>query len=138
MTIELEERNEVAMSELGVYDGADIAVDVKDPVQQTTVLDVADVATHQAPTLASLSPVTGTKAGGTTVTLTGTNFRVGTLPTVTFGGIAATAVNVVSATSITCKSPAHDAFDTFAADVVVTNIDGQSATLVAAYTFTTP
>jgi hypothetical protein len=138
ITLELEERNEAALSDFGLLDGADVAVDIKDSVQQTTVLDVADFATWPAPTLTSLSPTTGTKAGGTTVTLTGTNFRVGTLPKVTFGGIAATSVNVVSATSITCKSPAHDAFDTFAADVVVTNIDGQSATLAASYTFTTP
>ena len=44
-------------------------------------------------------------AGGTSVTITGTNFTGATA--VTFGGTAATGVTVVSATSITATTPAH-------------------------------
>ena len=52
-----------------------------------------------------VSPNSGPGAGGTSVTITGTNFTGATA--VTFGGTAATSVTVVSATSITATSPAH-------------------------------
>ena len=59
-----------------------------------------------APTVTSVSPSSGTSAGGTTITITisGTNFVSGA--TVTVGGVAATSVSVVSATSITATTPA--------------------------------
>ena len=44
------------------------------------------------PTVTSVSPNNGTTAGGTSVTITGTNFATGA--TVTFGGTAATNVVV--------------------------------------------
>ena len=50
------------------------------------------------------SPNSGPTAGGTAVTITGTNFAAGA--TVTFGGTAATNVVVVSSTSITATTPA--------------------------------
>ena len=53
-------------------------------------------------------------------------------PTVTFGGTSATDVTVVNSTTITATVPAHVAGT---ADVVVTNYDGQSATLTNGYTF---
>jgi hypothetical protein len=56
------------------------------------------------PTLTTVAPATGPLAGGTAVTLTGTNFTGST--GVLFGTRAATSVVVVSATSITCVSPA--------------------------------
>lgn len=83
-----------------------------------------------APTLASVSPTSGSGNGGTQVTLTGTNFVAGA--TVSFGGTAATNVTVASATSITATTPAHAAG---AVDVVVTNPDGQKATLANGFTF---
>jgi hypothetical protein len=85
------------------------------------------------PTVTSVSPNTGTASGGTSVTITGTNFATGA--TVTFGGTAATAVNVVSATSITVTTPAHAAG---AVDVVVTNSNNLSGTLANGYTYTPP
>lgn len=60
-----------------------------------------------APTLTSVSPAAGTTVGGTTVTLTGTNFVSGM--TVTFGGIVATDVNVTSNTTLTARTPARSA-----------------------------
>src|SRR5439155_11801308 len=56
-----------------------------------------------APAVTSLSPTSGPTGGGTSVTITGTNFITGA--SVTFGGTAATGVTVNSATSITASSP---------------------------------
>ena len=56
-----------------------------------------------APTVSAVSPASGPAAGGTAVTITGTNFGAG--DTVAFGGSAATGVTVSSATSITAISP---------------------------------
>ena len=90
----------------------------------------ATTGTPTSPTVGSISPTGGPAAGGTAVTITGTNFVAGA--TVTFGGAAATNVSVVSATSITADTPAHAAG---AVDVVVTNPDLQSGTLADGYTY---
>ena len=60
-----------------------------------------------SPTVSSVSPNSGSTAGGTAVTITGTNFAAGA--TVTFGGTAATNVVVVSGTQITATTPAGSA-----------------------------
>ncbi len=84
------------------------------------------------PTVTSVAPSSGPTAGGTVVTLTGTNLIDGA--TVTFGGTAATGVTVNSSTSITATTPAHTAG---AADVVVTNPDTQIGALAGGFTFVT-
>ena len=58
-----------------------------------------------AGTVGAVSPATGPAAGGTAVTITGSNFSPDS--TVTFGGVAATSVMVVSPAEITCVTPAH-------------------------------
>src|SRR5882724_1255670 len=83
-----------------------------------------------APTVGSVSPSSGTTAGGTAVTITGTNFVTGA--TVTLGGTAATNVVVVSGTQITATTPAHAAG---AVNVVVTNPDTQSGSLTNGFTY---
>ncbi len=83
-----------------------------------------------APTLASVSPASGPPAGGTLVTLTGTNFAAGA--TVTIGGNPASGVTVVSGIAITCTTPPG----TGVVGVTVTNVDAQSATLPASFTYT--
>jgi len=88
--------------------------------------------TSPAPTVTAISPVSGTTAGGTAVTITGTGFLTGA--TVTLGGTAATNVTVASATSITATTPAHAAGPV---NVVVTNTDTQSGTLTNGYTYST-
>ena len=88
-------------------------------------------ASNPAPTVTSITPNTGTAAGGTSVTITGTGFLAGA--TVSLGGTAATNVNVVSSTSITATTPAHASG---AVSVVVTNTDTQSGTLNNGYTYT--
>ncbi len=83
-----------------------------------------------APTVASCSPNMGTTAGGTRVNIIGSNFLDGA--TVTFGGQAATGVIVYSAIHIECLTPLHPQG---AVNVVVTNTDTQSGTLVNGYTY---
>ncbi len=86
-----------------------------------------------APTVTAVNPASGSTAGGTAVTVTGTAFVAGA--TVTFGGLAATQVSVLSASSLTCLTPAHAAG---AVDVVVQNPDSQSGTLPGGFTFVAP
>jgi hypothetical protein len=86
-----------------------------------------------APTVSSISPSTGSTNGGTQITIGGTNFVSGA--SVSIGGAAATAINVTSSTSITAVTPAHSAGTV---SVVVTNPDGQSATLANSFTYTAP
>ena len=86
---------------------------------------------NPAATVAAISPISGSANGGTAVTITGTGFLSGA--SVKLGGTAATGVTVVSSTSITATTPAHAAGTV---DVVVTNTDGQSGTLIGGYTYT--
>ena len=73
------------------------------------------------PTVTSLSPVSGTTAGGNPVTIAGTHLT-GTIG-VDFGTKPATNITVVNDTTITATSPAG----TGAVDVTVTTPDGTSA-----------
>jgi hypothetical protein len=85
-----------------------------------------------APTVSSVNPATGNVAGGTSVTITGTNFQSGA--TVTFGVVAATNVAFVNSATITATTPAHAAG---AVDVVVHNPDGQTGTKTSGFTYST-
>jgi hypothetical protein len=91
--------------------------------------------TYQPVPAPGVSPASGTIAGDTPVTITGTGFQPG-VPgtTVTFGGVAGTGVNVLSSTKIQVTTPAHAAG---AVDVKVTNPDSQSLTLPGGYTYVT-
>ena len=82
------------------------------------------------PTVSSVAPNSGSTAGGTAVTITGTNFVAGA--TVNFGSTAATNVTVVNSTSITATSPAGSAG---AVTVTVTDPGGQSGSLASGYTY---
>ncbi|HZD61401.1 MAG TPA: IPT/TIG domain-containing protein [Xanthobacteraceae bacterium] len=57
------------------------------------------------PAVYGCSPPLGSMLGGTPVTISGANF-VG-ITNVTFGGVGASAINVVNANTITCNVPAH-------------------------------
>ncbi|MEA2416274.1 MAG: hypothetical protein QOI58_2931 [Thermoanaerobaculia bacterium] len=81
-------------------------------------------------TVTSVSPVGGTIAGGSAVTINGTGFNAGA--TVTFGGSAATNVVVVSSIKITARTPAHAAG---AVNVTVTNTDTSNGTLTNGYLY---
>ena len=86
-----------------------------------------------APTLSAVSPGRGATGGGLGLTISGSNFAAGA--SVSIGGIAATGVTVASATSITATTPPHAAG---AADIVVTNPDGQSGRLTGGFNYETP
>jgi hypothetical protein len=62
---------------------------------------------HALPTVASVSPSSGSLAGGTTITVTGTNLSGATL--VRVGSVNATGLTVVDATTLTCVTPAGTA-----------------------------
>jgi hypothetical protein len=109
-----------------------VNVVVTNPDTQTGTLNNGYTYVSTAPGVTSISPTSGTTAGGTPVTITGTNFVSGA--TVTFGGTAATGVTVGSSTSITATTPAHAAG---AVNVVVTNPNTQTGTLTNGYTYTT-
>ncbi|TFW63165.1 phospholipase [Bradyrhizobium sp. MOS001] len=89
----------------------------------TSATSAADQFTYVAtPAVTSLSPTSGPAAGGTVVTITGTNFTGVTA--VSFGGTAAAGFTFNSATSITATSPAGAAGTV---DVRVTTPGGTSA-----------
>ena len=88
---------------------------------------------NPAPTVSKVSPSSGSTAGGSAISITGTGFLAGA--TVKLGGSSATGVTVVSSTSITATTPAHSAGS---ASIVVTNTDGQSGTLTNGYSYVNP
>jgi hypothetical protein len=85
-----------------------------------------------SPTVAGVSPNSGSTAGGTAVTITGTNFAAGA--TATFGGTAATKAVVVSGTQITATTPAGSA----GAVTVTVTVGGQTGSLANAFTYASP
>ncbi len=84
-----------------------------------------------APTISGVNPPVGTTAGGSTVTITGTNFTASTA--VNFGATPAASVTFVSATTLTVTTPALSGVS----DVVVAN-GAQTATLTSGFYFTSP
>jgi hypothetical protein len=75
----------------------------------------------------------GSTAGGTIVTITGTNFTGAT--SVTINGKAATPIKVVDNTTITCKAP--DNLIAGPVDVIITTGGGPSDAF-SSYTYVTP
>jgi hypothetical protein len=85
-----------------------------------------------APTVTGISPNSGSTGGGTHVTISGTGFQP--YATVTIGSNA-TAVTIVSSTTITATTASHSAGTV---SVVVQNPDSQTGTKTNAYTYGTP
>lgn len=88
--------------------------------------------TPPGPTVSAVTPVSGSTAGGTALTITGANFATGA--SVTVGGVAATGVEVVSATSLRAVTGAAPAG---VADVVV-RVGNQAGILPNGFTYVTP
>jgi plastocyanin len=80
-----------------------------------------------------VTPSLGVTSGGLGITISGSGFASGA--TVSIGGTVATNVAVASAASITATTPARAAG---AADIVVTNPDGQSGRLTGGFTYDAP
>ena len=100
-----------------VADGARITATATDPAGNTSELSQRIVF--------SCLPFAGPATGGTNVSLIGTDFAAGA--TVSFGGVPATNVNVVSFDRITATTPPLPAGSAY--EVVVANTDGSSGTL---------
>jgi len=83
---------------------------------------------NPTPVVSSVSPSSG--VAGTQITISGANFAGGA--TVTFGGVPATNVTVVSTSTITATTPAHAVGSV---DVIVANPDNFTGTLPAGFTY---
>jgi hypothetical protein len=90
--------------------------------------------TVAGPVVTGVSPSSGTVAGGTPVTISGTGFPAQVV--VKFGGVGATSVVVVNANTITAVTPAHAAG---VVDVRVLNTQNnyQEFLLAGGFTYTT-
>jgi len=89
-----------------------------------STLETASVALNgtsavAAPQITSLSPISGSFAGGDTVTFTGSNFVDASTTSITFNGLACSNYAVTSATSMTCTTPGGTTVG--AVDIVITN-----------------
>lgn len=85
------------------------------------------------PAIDSITPPTGSSAGGTAVTITGANFDPAIQ--VTFGGVAAATVTWQSASQLIATTPPHVPADV---DVMLTNPDTLSATALNGFRFLAP
>lgn len=130
LTLQVHERSEFNVSVFDLLSGEDLTIQLED--LPGDVVTAVEVAIQGPPTITAVAPTTGSKAGGTAVSITGTNFVAGTTPTVWFGGREALNVVVVNSTTIQCTTPAYPAATV---DLSVVNIDGQSATRDASFTF---
>jgi len=111
-----------------------VTVTVMNPdTQSGTLANGFTYISATAPTISGVSPQSGPTAGGTPVTLTGSNFVTGA--TVSFGSVAATNVVVQNATTVTLNTPAQT-LGTVA--VTVRNPDDQSGILTNAFTYVAP
>lgn len=101
-------------------------------VSPDAVSNSATLTVTPPPTITGVGPSSGDVAGGTSVTIAGTNLTGATA--VTFGGTSASAYTINSATSITATTPAHVSGSV---DIVVTTPSG-SATLTGAFAYVAP
>jgi hypothetical protein len=112
-----------------------VTVTVTNPSNQSANLS-AGLLYDLPPSLTSITPNSGSIAGGYTVTLTGQYFRCGTHcpggPVVLFGSTPATNVIFNNNTTLTVTVPAHPAGTV---SVTETNPDGLSTALASGFTF---
>ena len=106
-------------------------VTITNPDTQSSTLSGAFTFQYPAPTVSAIAPASGNSAGGTLVTITGTNLRAGV--TVNVGGSAATNIVLVDANSLFAVVPPHPIG---VSAITVTNTDAQSGSLGGAFTYT--
>lgn len=119
---------------------------VTNPDGQSGTLNGGFSVTDPAPAVTAISPATGTAGSDVSlVTITGSDFIVGTTPSVSLTKTGQTPITagdvvVVSTTQITCTLPTLPSLSASAGkwDVVVTNPDGQSGTLKNGFTLEYP
>ena len=109
------------------------SVVVTNPSTLTGTL-IAGYTYQPAPSLTSVSPNAGSLTGGTSVTLTGSNFlAIPTVPVVKFGSLTCSSVAVLSSTTLTCTKPTSTVVGAVA--VTVKNFDNQASSLAPGYTY---
>jgi hypothetical protein len=94
-----------------------------------TTTETGSIEIESGSTLSAVNASSGSASGGTGVTISGTGLTGTTA--ITFGGVAATSVNVINSTTITAVTPAHAVG---AVDVVISTPAG-GATLTNGYTY---
>lgn len=82
------------------------------------------------PVITNITPASGPSTGGTSLTLSGSNFKPGA--TVTFGSLGGQQAIVLDQSRITCTTPQHPPVTV---DVKVTNTNGESHVLLKGFTF---
>jgi len=105
-------------------------VQVKDSSNQTASASFsANIAPAASPVITSISPASGPTTGGTSVTISGSNFQSGA--SVTFGAIAASSVVVSSSSQIVAVTPGHIAGSV----ALMVQENGQSSSSPANFTY---
>jgi IPT/TIG domain len=100
-----------------------------------TPLD-AGTSQQSTPKIISIVPDSASPSGGAIVIINGSNFTSGTQqssPSVSFGGVAATNVRIVSPLQISATVPPHTSGSV---SVEVTTADGMSSSVPTAFTYT--
>ncbi len=110
-----------------------VDVTIDNPDGQSSTFENEYTYTQADATIVSISPSEGPIAGGTSVTITGTNFTGATA--VTFGGVDATSFSVTDSEHITAVTPSTSSAETV--DVVVTTPAG-TGTGTGLYTYLVP
>jgi hypothetical protein len=113
--------------------GYDLATGIGSPISNLLIPGLVG----NTPAITGITPDVGRLAGGTTVTITGTN--LGGVTAVNFGGIPATSFTINSPTQVSATSPAVTTATTV--DITVTGPGGTSATSTAdqfSYTVVAP
>ncbi len=114
--------------------GADFAFKtVSNGTQDSGTINCQQPTGSGVPTVTGVSPNTGSTAGGTTVTISGTNFTGASA--VRFGSVAATTFKVNSSTSIAATAPAEGASTV---DVSVTSAGTSATGPPDQFTYTAP
>jgi hypothetical protein len=85
-----------------------VALSVTTP-NGTSAPIAADHFNYGPPTITEVSPNSGSVSGGTTVTITGTGFALGSATNFLFGGMKGSSVNCTSTSTCTVVSPARKA-----------------------------
>lgn len=125
------ERADGMVTQYPVMAGAGASVEL---VDASDLGALADLSSEGAPTLTHATPASGSVEGGTTVVLFGGGMKPGLR--VHFGTSPAEVVDVLGDHAVV-RAPSRPAGSNFfPVDLVVTNLDGQSARLPAAYTYT--
>ena len=94
--------------------------------------------TYNAPLdITGITPNVGPTKGGTSVTITGTGFRVGDWSTrVAIGGVLVSAITDMSLTELIVRTP--EVTTPGAKDVALRNPNGEEVTLIGGFTYTDP